>query len=203
MWERYIMEHIIMNKTRIVFAALMMIVPLLSGCTDYDTNPPVITNERTMLMDVDSVEVLANPTYDHPNLLRVAPEALVQEWFKKKVAAVGSNARRFEAEVVRSSTIKNPHASSPKFDAYTTELELEMKLYEPSDNLAVMQSNMVMKLTREVARDASVPERQAFFAGMTRELVRKMDAAIPPQLQKYYGQYLRASDMGVTQLDMQ
>ena len=67
-----------------------------------------------------------------------------------------------------------------------------MKLYEPTENLAVMQSEVVMKLTREVKRDASAPEREAFFAGMARELVRKMDVAIPAQLHKYFDQYLIA-----------
>ncbi len=164
----------------------------LTGCTDYDTNPPVITGEHALQIDTATVTVNANPRYDNPTLLRVAPEYLVEEWFKKKMVAVGSNERRFEVEVTSASTVKSPNASSPKFNAYTTELALDMKLYEPSQNLAAMQSNMVIRLTREVSSDATVPERQAFFASMTRELVRKMDADIPPQIQKYFGQYLIA-----------
>ncbi len=183
-----------MKRSGIVGLGMMLAVSVLplAGCTDYDTNPPTITAEHAILMDAGTVTVNTNPSYDHPTLLRVAPEYLVQEWFKKKVQAVGNNTRRFEVEVTSASTVKSPNATSPKFNAYTTELALEMKLYEPSQNLAVMQSNMVIRLTREIGADATVPERQAFFASMTRELVRKMDADIPPQIQKYFGQYLIA-----------
>jgi hypothetical protein len=162
----------------------------LTSCTDYDTNPPVITAENPIMMNVGTVEVVAQPNYNNPSLLRVAPEYLVQEWFNKKVQAMGSSPRRFTVEVVKSATYLAPAASSPKFDAYTTELTLAMKLYEPTDNLAVMTSEVAMKLTRELKRGGTVPEREAFFAGLTRELVRKMDVAIPAQLHKYFNSYV-------------
>jgi hypothetical protein len=162
----------------------------LTSCTDYDTNPPAINSENPILLSVGTVETLGTPDFQHPSPLRVAPEYLVKEWVTKKVQAVGSTDRRFVVEVTNSKTFKSPNATSPKFDAYTTEVTLNMNLYESTQNLAVMQSNMMMKITREVSRKASVPEREAFFAGMTRELVRRMDVTIPAHIQKYFASYM-------------
>jgi hypothetical protein len=169
----------------LAFAPLM-----LASCTDYDTNPPVITSENPILISVGTVEVEGTPDFQNPSPLRVAPEYLVKEWVSKKVQAVGDADKRFVVEVTDSHTTKSPNASSPKFDAYTTEINLAMHLYEPTQNLAVMQSNMTLKITREVSRKASVPEREAFFAGVTRELVRRMDATIPAHIEKYFAPYL-------------
>jgi hypothetical protein len=177
-------------RITIPLIALIAMMAGITSCTDYDTNPPRITAENPVLMDVGTVDVNAIPNYDQPNLLRVTPESLVQEWFTRKVQAVGSNARRFTVDVVKSQTTRNPTSTSPKFEAYTTELALEMKLYEPDANLATMQSSVTLKLTREVKHNASAPEREAFFAGLTRELVRKMDTEIPAQLEKYFEPYL-------------
>jgi hypothetical protein len=177
------------NSIRICVALLAMAL-MVNGCTDYDTNPPAITSENPILLSVSSVEVESAPDFQHPSPLRVAPEYLVKEWVSKKVQAVGAAERRFVVQVTSSKTFKSPNATSPKFDAYTTEINLSMNLYEPTQNLAVMQSNMMLKLTREVSRKASVPEREAFFAGMTRELVRRMDVTIPAHIEKYFSPYL-------------
>ena len=77
-----------MNLKRALYYMILGVVPLMAAsCTDYDTNPPVITAENPVLMDAGTVEVNAKPDYNQPSLLRVAPEYLAQEWFDKKVQA--------------------------------------------------------------------------------------------------------------------
>jgi hypothetical protein len=168
---------------------IITLAPMIIGCTDYNVSIDEIDNKAALMMDVASVEVVPYAGEDS-KIMPVSAGDLTKQWFERKIKASNRGEKRFVIEIADAKTYRNPQSSNAKFYAYTTEIKVNYRLYEPQKNLAVMNADSVLKMTREVKKDAAIADEDKFFALTHRQLLERMDKEFPAQIEKYFSQHI-------------
>ncbi len=167
---------------------VLMLLPTLLGCTDYNIETPAIDNSVVLLMDVGVIEITPYNGVES-NIMPISASTLTKQWFERKIKISGKGEKRFEVVIDDARTYR-AKASNVKFNAYTTEIKVSYRVYEPQQNLARMSANSSLKMTREVKKDISIVDEDKFFANMHRQLVERMNAEFPVQIEKYFAEHI-------------
>jgi hypothetical protein len=162
---------------------------LCASCTDYNIEVPDVTPQALIMLDVGNVEVQPY-TGQEDRILPVSAAHMAKEWFDRRLKISGKNDNRFVVEIAEASAVRAPQASHYSFEAYTITVRVNYKLYEPNQHLPRMQAESMFKMTREVKKNASVPERDKFFAGLNRQLLERMDREFPAHIEKYFSEHI-------------
>jgi hypothetical protein len=150
---------------------------------------PDVAPQALLMLDVGNIEVLPYAGVED-TILPIPAARAAREWFERRLKISGKNDNRFVVEIAEATTVRAPQSSHYSFEAYTTTIRVNYKLYEPNQHLARMQSESTFKMTREVKKNASVPERDKFFARMNRQLLERMDTEFPVHIEKYFSEHM-------------
>lgn len=164
----------------------VLLITILVGCTDYNIETPEIDNSAILMMNVGAINIVPYEGAES-NILPIAASALTKQWFERKIKISNKGEARFEVEIADARTYVD-RASNVKFNAYTTEIKVNYKLYESQQNLASMVANSSLKMTREVKKDVSIGDEDKFFANNHRQLVDRMNREFPAQIEKYFSE---------------
>jgi hypothetical protein len=168
--------------------ALLMMVFCVS-CTDYNIEVPDVKPRALIMLDVGSIEV--QPYNRVPdNILPVSAAQMAKDWFERCLKISGKNDNRFVIEIAEATTVRAPQASHYSFEAYVTTVRVNYKLYEPTQHLPRMQAESTFKMTREVKKNTSIPDRDKFFASLDRQLLERMDKEFPAHIEKYFSEHI-------------
>lgn len=177
---------------RAYFGKLLLLLALSIGqasCTDYNITVPEVSSQAALMMDVSSLEI--NPYQGSDlDLLPIPAGTMAKQWFERRIKTSNRGDNRFEIEIENARTDIAPRSSHPKFQAYITEIKVNYKLYIPSQNLPLQTAESSFKMVRELKKNASVAERDKFFASVNRELLERMDRNFPAQIEKYFSNYI-------------
>ena len=168
---------------------VVLLAPMMIGCTDYNIDIAKIDSQPALMMGVGSVEVIPYAGADSA-IMPVSAGDLTKQWFERKIKPSNRGDKRFVVEIVEARTYRNPKSTNVKFNAYTTEIKVNYRLYEPEKNLAIMTADSVLQMTREVKKDASIADEDKFFALTHRQLLERMKKEFPSQIEKYFNQHI-------------
>jgi hypothetical protein len=159
------------------------------ACTDYNITVPEVSSQAALMMDVASMEITPYQGTDL-ELLPTPAGIMAKQWFERRLKTSNRGENRFEIEIENARTDIAPRSSHPKFQAYVTEIKVNYKLYIPSQNLPLQTAESSFKMVRELKKNASIAERDKFFASVNRELLERMDRNFPAQIEKYFSNYI-------------
>lgn len=169
---------------------LMVLAALLSACQpkDYDTSLPEISKESPLSVEVSGIRVqrLGDLRNISKSPLPRPASQLATDWLEQRLHAVGDAGKRLDIDITEARTTRTPDGDSDDYLAYRTRVRLALRLYQPGARLADTSSFMEFAFSRELEKDASMEAREAFFAGISRELIARLEAKFPAHLEQYY-----------------
>jgi hypothetical protein len=176
-------------RTYLIKSLLFILLLAPAACTDYNITVPQVSSQTALMMDVANIEITPYQGADI-QVLPTPASTMAKQWFERKIKISNRGENRFEIDIVNARTDIAPRSSHPKFQAYITEIKVNYRLYIPTQNLPIQTAESSFKMVREVKKNASIAERDKFFANVNRELLERMDKNFPAQIEKYFSNYI-------------
>ncbi len=184
-------------RVRTLFAASALI--LASACSNeppsYDYSAPNYAGQTPFELDVAQIQVdnLSTPSTRTKNLSKYFPvnlEQAVQQWSRERLWAVGDT-RRLVVKITEASVedIPKPEEQHSDLDEYRVHLAVTVDIYGDEKASPEASVNAQAEVKREIFNDVSENAQKSFFAGMTRDLMAKIDLSLTNAMSQYFGQY--------------
>lgn len=175
---------------------------LLNACGEppkHDFSTPSFAGQQQIELDVTRIDVDNDhvPTAEEQSLLRyfpMSPAQAVESWARERLWAVGGAAGEYRAAVhIVDATIKRmprPEKSRSSKDRYFAHLDVEVNIYGQEKASRVASVNTEVSIEREISENASDNAHRAFFAGITRDLLKDMDKNLSSSMPMYFQPFL-------------
>lgn len=170
------------------------LVFLLSACatdTVVDLTAPSFINQPVYRMNVADIRVndQFEPPFDGNHVehqFPTSPARAVGIWANDRLKAAGRSG-------VMEVTIRDASVTQKKgkkFDTYDIVMEVDLRLYDGGQALALAEAHSRVTLSRGIDKNASITKHEDFFAQMTRDVMKSLDVSLEGNLRDYFGQYI-------------
>jgi hypothetical protein len=172
---------------------------LVTACVEkpnYDFSVPSFAGQKQFELNVQNIAVESDytPNPEEASLLRhfpITPLDAINTWSRERLWAVGSTNRAvvhvIDASVKR---VPKPESSHSELDRYRAHLSIEVNIYSAEKASPVASVNTEIEITDEIFNDASDNAHRAFFADITRRLMKKMDENLTTSMNNYFQTFL-------------
>lgn len=183
-------------STKIIPVAMLA---LLGACSNeppsYDYSAPNYASQTPFELDVAAIEVsneaaVSARTQQLSKFFPVTLEQAVQQWSRERLWAVG-NSRRLVVKISEMNVEKivKPEDQHSDLDEYRVKLAVFVDIYGDEKASPEATVNAQAEVRKEIFNDVSENAQRSFFAGMTRELMGKIDMNLTTAMSQYFGQY--------------
>lgn len=191
------MRYFMLSRIHLACAATACL--LLTACVEkpnYDFSAPSFAGQKQFELNVQNIVVESDytPNAEEASLLRhfpVTPLDAINTWSRERLWAVGSTDRAvvhvMDASVKR---VPKPEKKHSELDRYLARLSVEVNIYSEEKASPVASVNTKIEITDEIFNDASDNAHRAFFADITRRLMKKMDENLTTSMHTYFQPFL-------------
>lgn len=161
----------------------------------YDYSAPNYAGQTPFELDVAQIQVdnQADQSARTKNYSRYFPvnlEQAVQQWSRERLWAVGDTRRlvvKINDMVVED--IPKPAEAHSDLDEYRVRLAVTVDIYGDEKASPEASVNAQAEIKREIFNDVSENAQRSFFAGITRDLMAKIDTQLTNAMGQYFGEY--------------
>lgn len=187
----------IFHRRTLPIAALSCL--LLSACQEapkYDFSAPSFAGQKQIELDVQNITVENDhaPNAQEQALLGyfpVTPVQAIENWSRERLWAVGSTKRAVvhiqDASIAQ---IAKPANSKSDLEKYRAHAAVEINIYGDEKASRIAAVNAEVQVEREIFNDASTNARRAFFAGITRDMMKELDKNLTASMNSYFQPFM-------------
>jgi hypothetical protein len=182
-------------RTALVFSALGLLCACSNEPPSYDYSAPNYAGQSPFELDVAAIQVdnQSNPSASTKNYSKYFPvnlEQAVQQWSRERLWAVGDT-RRLVVKITEATVdhLPKPEEAHSDLDEYRVHLAVTVDIYGDEKASPEASVNAQAEVKREIFNDVSENAQRSFFAGMTRDLMTKIDTNLTGAMSQYFGEY--------------
>ena len=191
------LHRFFLTITCIVLASCQTAVPQM------DSKLPRFSDKAVIRLNAASIDVLeeytssAKPPYIE-HMFNYSPSEVFKSWVNDRLKSTGKS-RRIEITILDASVKETDLQKTPGIKGlftndqgarYDANMQVQMRIYEEGKAIAVAEAEATAGVSRTLAENASLVERDQFFDRLTLEMVNKTTFELEKNMRRYFAPYM-------------
>lgn len=186
----------------------VVLLAMLTACQTpvqpADAKLPRFLDKGVIRLDAASINI--NEEYQSPakapfveHTFNYSPSDVLKSWVNDRIRTVGKS-RRVEVTIMDASVKETSLPKTPGLKGlftndqaarYDGTMDVEVRIYDENKAIAVAEAKANGRVSRTLAENASLIERDAFFDKMSLDLVNETTSELEKNLRQYFGPFIR------------